>query len=70
MSGRVYCPECGASYADPFESLDVAQCGALKLPGTEVGAKMVEEARRGAERALERIESKNAPRRVRKRGGG
>lgn len=28
MSGRVYCPECGASYADPFESLDVAQCGA------------------------------------------
>lgn len=28
MSGRVYCPECGASYADPFELLDVAQCGA------------------------------------------
>lgn len=24
----MYCPECGASYADPFELLDVAQCGA------------------------------------------
>ena len=29
MSGRVYCPECGASHADPFDVLDGAQCGAL-----------------------------------------
>lgn len=32
MSGRVYCPECGTSYANPYEVLDDAQCG-VRLTG-------------------------------------
>jgi len=34
VSGRVYCSECGASYADPFEALAGAQCG-VRLSGYE-----------------------------------